>query len=438
MLPSSARDKATWEVLVIGWALGACLLVPWMVRSVQVTGYPLSPIPLEIAGVTLGVAHSGLDWYVERPVTEYAYSLDAELQSLKAVFSSPRTFMPHLSVFSLFFVVLFPIACVAAVRRKVDWVVLPGLLVAGTWALYFSPSFSVLRMGWAQSSGRFVLVGAVLMILLTPTMFRGGSLRNILRLLIPVMLLGNVCFGTMAEWALPSADATRSYVEVWEARTGVKGLDKWAFPPLALKELSTFPLVWAGLLGGLWLVVQGYRRVSVVAGRVLVLFVVIGFVTGLHVVSSRNRVSYLAQSFVLHGANKSWFAPARELDRPGESVRIAVTSGPSQNQDNWFMYHFLGRELQNEVVYVPISKSGAIAHFGPGYDRRGQADLHAWVGRLHAGEVDYVMSFAPAGIELEWMARETALFTRVMGRDGVWGLYRFAVPTGPAPEGDGE
>ena len=431
-------DKTVWKVLVSGWVIGACLFVPWMIRSVQVTGYPLSPIPLEIAGITLGVAHSGLDWYVERPITQLAYSLDAELQSLKAVFSSPKTFMPHLSVFSLFFVVLTPVAFVGALRKKADWVALPALMIGVTLALYFSPSFSVLRMGWAQSSGRFVLVGALLMILVAPTLFTSGSLRNVLRLLIPIMVLGNVYFGTVAELALPAADETRSFVETWERRTHVSGLDSWAFPPLALRELAVFPVVWLGLITGLWLVVLSSRRYSFRIALPVAVLVVAGFVYGLHHVSSRYRGDFQAQSYVLHGSMKYWLSAAKVVDVPGESVRIAVTSGPSQNQDNWSMYHFLGRELQNEVVYVPVTVSGELAHFGPGYNRREQADLKAWLTRLHEQEVDFVMSFAPAGLELEWMKRESAFFTKVVGNDRDWGMYRFAFPDALKGKASGE
>lgn len=102
------------------------------------------------------------------------------------------------------------------------------------------------------------------------------------------------------------------------------------------------------------------------------------------------------------------------------------------------MYHFLGRELQNEVVYVPVTVSGELAHFGPGYNRREQADLKAWLTRLHEQEVDFVMSFAPAGLELEWMKRESAFFTKVVGNDRDWGMYRFAFPDALKGKASGE
>src|SRR5262249_32042678 len=60
--------------------------------------------------------------------------------------------------------------------------------------------------------------------------------------------------------------------------------------------------------------------------------------------------------FTLH-----WFADWRywephiaQFDDPDHPYRFAVTSGSWQNSDEWFVYPFMGRRLQNEVRYVPI------------------------------------------------------------------------------------
>ena len=115
------------------------------------------------------------------------------------------------------------------------------------------------------------------------------------------------------------------------------------------------------------------------------------------------------------------------MDEPPAARRVAITSGPLQNADNWFAYPFMGRQLQNEVVYVPIAADGQIHHFGRG-DLNAElarvADFHAWAARLREQGVADVMSFDPPSIEIGWMESHPELFERVVGLNGVWGLFR--------------
>jgi hypothetical protein len=116
---------------------------------------------------------------------------------------------------------------------------------------------------------------------------------------------------------------------------------------------------------------------------------------------------------------------AKKLDKPEESYRIAMTSGPYQNSDNWYMAYFLGNDLQNRIGYVPISGDGNISRFGWDGKTRRQGNREAWLTRLEERNFTHVMSFIPSSLELTWMESMPDRFRRLVGDGKSWGLYRF-------------
>jgi hypothetical protein len=132
--------------------------------------------------------------------------------------------------------------------------------------------------------------------------------------------------------------------------------------------------------------------------------------------------------YTLHwfAAWRTWMPAVALVDNPPERYRIAITSAPTQNADNWFAYPFMGRRLQNEVVYVPISGDGHLRHFGSeqeNADLLHTADFWAWNLRLRRAGVTHVMSFSPPGMESAWMAAHPESFERLAGRVDDWSLY---------------
>lgn len=100
------------------------------------------------------------------------------------------------------------------------------------------------------------------------------------------------------------------------------------------------------------------------------------------------------------------------VDRPGRSLRIAVTAGWDGKGHNWFVYPFFGRYLQNEITYVSITESGERLSRRHGAEARQRADLDRWLQRLQRRNVDYVAALAPKTIEARWMEHHEA-FERV-------------------------
>ena len=70
VLVARGRHEARTRIWLGAGALaGALAVLPWLVRTWQLTGHPLSPLPVEFAGVELGVANDALRWYIYHPAT---------------------------------------------------------------------------------------------------------------------------------------------------------------------------------------------------------------------------------------------------------------------------------------------------------------------------------------------------------------------------------
>ena len=158
----------------------------------------------------------------------------------------------------------------------------------------------------------------------------------------------------------------------------------------------------------------------------------------------RSELAYVG--FVRGPVEPYWFGASTLVDDPGRPHRFAVTSGPWVMADNWFVYPFLGRKLQNEALYVSTAGDGSIHHFGSPaineeYSRA--ADFTSWLARLRRARATHVMSFSASSIELGWMESHPGALYEVERRCGGLGAFRprsspsgIAQPVGtPAWEG---
>jgi|CXWL01.1.fsa_nt_gi hypothetical protein len=99
----------------------------------------------------------------------------------------------------------------------------------------------------------------------------------------------------------------------------------------------------------------------------------------------------------------------------GTPHRLAVTAGWDSMGHNWYRLPLLGSRLQNLVLYVPITADGSVINYIDREKVRAAADFKAWVGRLAAARVDYVVSLAPRWtIEDYWMTSSPQLFEKVL------------------------
>ena len=93
------------------------------------------------------------------------------------------------------------------------------------------------------------------------------------------------------------------------------------------------------------------------------------------------------------------------------------------NSDNWFIFYILGNKLQNEIIYIPSSKSGDIIDFSKDLSINKKADYFSWLDRLKREKVTHILSFSPASIELMWMKENNETFEFISGEKKNYGLF---------------
>jgi hypothetical protein len=169
-----------------------------------------------------------------------------------------------------------------------------------------------------------------------------------------------------------------------------------------------------------------FRGLSAATRLAVAIVVGVGSLYAVNVWRDEHRYDMARDTTVLHFIPRYWVKAAELVDTPDTPRKIAVTAGPRQSADNWFLYYFLGRKLQNQLIHVPPTFDGHIADVGGDEDISPSGDAHAWLQRLDAERVTHVMSFAPASTELAWMEERPERFQRVIGAPGRWGLFAVA------------
>jgi hypothetical protein len=373
-----------------GGAAFATMLLPWLLLSLERTGAPFSPIPIRVGNLVLGRAAPELDWMLSRPLPAMP-TLVREGAVLARVFHPPWFRSEALGLLALVPLAAAPLG-LARLRRRggpAFWILAGALPVS--LALFFAPGLATVRAYWPISSSRFLLPFWTLAAAAAAAGARSPRAATVFRGVALVQLL--VVFG----YGFSGAS--------WLAAAGVGG--------------------GALVLGGA--VLLSLRRAGATARVTAPVLAAVAGLVLLAALRDGLRQDLLERDFVIHEDRKDWAVAVRFVDRPDHPVTLAVTSGPKRSMDNWFAYPFLGRRLQNTVVYVPVSRDGAIRPFG---DEAAMetfwktADYDAWRRRLHERGVAYVMSFDPASLEMEWMDGRPGEFRRLSGEDGKWGLYR--------------
>ncbi len=372
----------------------SAVLVPWMVHTYRKTGFPLSPLPVVVAGHTLGVAAPETEWYMKRPdvgdgdwETERAALMEVVFgwrDSDKETLHAPAMLPVAVALIGLLFL-----------ARRAPGSALFMLAALGlTIASYYDPRLAVVRHYWTISSSRFLLPALVVAVPLSVAWCREvpGPGRLYLRLL----------------W-LVTASFLLQMTTVGVSSSGVE----------AATLVAGGVLLLLSVLG--WLVPQ-----TPSAARVpLVALALSGALLMLHGLRADFRGDLMEFDFSLHDLPRYWVNGALLLDDPARPRRIAVTSGPAQTVDNWFAASFLGSALQNEVLYVSPMADGSVPHFGLG-DLNSRivrdADATAWMARLNAQGITHVVSFAPTSVELDWMRAQPNRFHRLDGGDD-WGVF---------------
>ncbi|MBN1783263.1 hypothetical protein JW948_19165 [bacterium] len=372
------------------------MIIPWMIRSVYHSGYPLGVMPVSLFGIDLGAPTSGLTYILERPEMN-AYRPGAEIRAFFELFNSPFAPHTHMSILTLLPMIL----CMAAVIKNIRKTPWPALAVFG-WtsavlAVYYHPSFSSLRLGWALDNGRFMLP-----------------------MLGPVVLYGFTSFHRKSRLAGPLEWAFMAFTVLHIAAFAFRG---W----IPLEMLAVFILA-AGIAVSLmcigWMRRKSYRTLLVC----MLLLLPVVFLSMLKFYRDHSRYVLASHSTLNHDFKRYWIPASLHSDVPGTETRIAVTSGPHRNLMSWFTYFFLGRDFQNRIDFLPVTRDGEIVDFHPDNYHEVNGCFECWLNRLAEERIDYVMSFVPTSLELNWMRSHPEQFEELYSgsesEHAEWGFFK--------------
>jgi hypothetical protein len=259
--------------------------------------------------------------------------------------------------------------------------------------LFYAPSFRTVRLGWSTNSSRFLLPLICVAVPMSIAWWRHapGAARWYWRFLV-----GSIAFHAV----LVAAGG-------WSAGDAVATI-------LGAVVLTIFAAA---------TVTVAFRRTPLMVRVAITAVIAVGLVAGLTTWRDAHRYQVLRSAQVLTGVPKYWMDAAMLVDEPKSSSKIAVTAGPFQNADNWLVYYFLGRKLQNEITYVSVAGDGRIPEFRESASLARHADETVWTRRLLEQRVTHVMSFMPPSVELGWMEQRPDVFERVAGESGRWGFF---------------
>ncbi|HVZ30792.1 MAG TPA: hypothetical protein VG963_00115, partial [Polyangiaceae bacterium] len=381
------RNKATWLALSLGVA--ALPVVPWMVLAWRESGYPLSPLPVEVLGIKLGVADAALRWHQEVPKFE-PYVWEQEKGVLLRVFYPLSTgrYTEAFGALALLPILAAPFGALVLIRRRPLQGLLLSLTTLTALGSFFSVAMTTVRLKWPDSSARFLLLFLLLAIPLSLAWTRPRfALAQAYRRALWLAALASCMLALRWGWG------------VWEPREAV--------------IIAIVITAFATLAG--WAIRRDPRSGL---GASALLFAVACSVLQLR--RDETRSAAFHQSFALHPFLRYWADGVDPLDDPRTAHRIAITGGEHQDAPAWFFYPFFGRRLQNEITYVPATKDGGIAQFGPFGDFSTRKDLTRWEERLDAARIDHVISFFPRSIEQDLMEAAPQRFVKIAG-DFHWG-----------------
>jgi hypothetical protein len=392
--------RAVWRDAAVFTTVLVLPSLRWLVDNYLSYGYPFGAVPVSIGPVRLGLAAPSLSVLLSLPTPE-AYTLRGEIENLWVALRSFGGFS------------IFPAAAVFAIGRDLrrdPWLTLFLLCsIAATLVVYFAPAFSVIRINWSAGNGRFLVAAVVPMAILGLPLFCAGRWRR----------------GAI-EMLSCAAIAAHAYVYF----TGFLGVapteEKLA---LAAGVVAMLLLIAAARL------LAGRGRARFLASSVTAVVLATALATvGLRAMRNWLRQPAFRSSQIVHEFPRYWVEGLAALERaPGEKT-VAVTAGPGFIGHDWFVYPFMGADLENRILYVSPLKGGDAA--GDTAARHGSdPDYATWLGRLRTEGVTHVMSFRPVGPEIRWMedAARGDDFVRLAGSPLKWGLFRLR----PNRESDG-
>jgi hypothetical protein len=399
--------------LKLAVAAGALLLImaPGYLQTWFQMGSPFYPLTIRLGHRVILPGNSELFALYARqlsPAEKVAASLRVFLKALFIPFSRPQHEYMGFGPGTLPLVPLAAIALYQRLRRRrahisastcLAMALVPALLM-------LSKDFAAQRAAWYIVMGRLIASLPALIAVLAAQFHK----RIARHLLIAASIVG-LLFGWPKGLARP----------VVKAMTELLPVTAWA----AVVALAMGLLVVAG------------RRTRILAGwGILASLVVFCGIVTTPWASVRAKYRYRIYAattsddtaFVMHLLwdihSSAW--PIWQYLDDGQPHRIDACYGWDGIGHNGFRYPLVGSSLQNEVLYVPLSHSGAVIDYRDAELVRNETDREAWLARLAREKIEYVVTGYPSPPEQELIDQSPQYFERVAGSlDGLHFAYRF-------------
>ncbi len=217
---------------------------------------------------------------------------------------------------------------------------------------------------------------------------------------------------------------------------GVIALERWADDARSrgltaiavlgiLGLLVTFPVTWSTGYFGLDIfllampvcmacfpVVPAPPMIAV--DRTSLIAAVLAVTFGLAILSplkEKLRPVQLMNAFEAHEMDRTISSAWVFCDDPAKPRRIAFSTGwDGMLGYKWYSAFLMGRNLQNHLTYVPITRDGGIIEYNDADKILKEADFGAWRRRLVEQKIDTVVLFPPYPPEHAWVVAHPDLF----------------------------
>ncbi len=384
------RGARAATLVLVGTMFGLAWF-PWLSLNYREMGFVFGTTPVEIFGVHLGQLTPEMAWYLDLPDAT-PYVLRTEANALLETIGSLRSGSSVLGPWSVTLILGGIVGAVRLRRRHLPFALFGGAyVIAAVYAVY-QPAFSVVRILFAHTVGRFLMP------------------------VVPISVLFlSAALGRRA-WVRVALPAYLWYGSALHVTAMFDGMGASVLPWVAAMTMGSLFAIWS-----LMVMTHERRRWATLAIATVILLV------GLPLLDSwkhTQRSKLFAENYSIHDISREWLPTVPYTDT-AEPLRIAFSSGPWQEQDQQFLYPFLGARLQHTLMYIPTSRDGRILPHDGTDARPGERSFEHWVARLSEHAITHVMSFGPPTVELGWMEDAPSQFRRLEGDGQNWGFYEF-------------
>ncbi|MDP8246487.1 MAG: hypothetical protein P9L94_20575 [Candidatus Hinthialibacter antarcticus] len=389
------RGKRNYVTYLISILLFAAPVAPWLLHNLMTTGYPLGSTAFNIGPIVLGKAPANLEWFLDRPeITPYVYDVELDAFNRSIIHFGPALLLALLGLAGVI---------TSIIKRRLAHIVGLWFIVACI-ALYLFPSFSVIRLVWADWNARFLALIVILpsiMGLSLFTQFKRGQ-RTVEA--VSILCIATSIYGYFESFFLngQSIEVTLIYVSI--------------IAVLLIYFLLSTPF--------------SYRLIT--KPTCIVIICILCMVGVAAIGQFRNSVRTIAYSecTTLHTFPRYW-APALEvLDAEQTPVTIAFAYGPEQISHGAYLAPFFGARLENQLLYISPDKGGVVPAYSKNYFMEiREPDFEMWLDALVEQKATHLLCFLPAPIELLWAENNPRLFTRLVGNSKQWGLFEVHIET---------